>query len=77
MLSVRGLGCFVEQWHGTRGNKDRVLVQVVGVDADYREYGKGGDNSEEVINDLPAGATVKVKMIALNGALDQGSIPDF
>ena len=73
-LSNAGTGRVAAEWtRGTRSNDDRIFIQVVGVDADFREYGKSGGDSEELLKNLPSGATVKVKIIALNGSL---SAPD-
>lgn len=69
-LSNAGTGRVAAEWtRGTRSNDDRIFIQVVGVDPDWREYGKSGGDSEELLKNLPSGATVKVKIIALNGSL--------
>lgn len=76
-LTAIGAGKVLAEWQrGTRSTNDRVLIQIIGVDADYREYGKSGGDSEEVIQDLPAGATVKVKIVALNGSLEAAEGPE-
>lgn len=65
------------EWErGTRSNDDRILIQVIGVDAGWREYGKSGGDSEELLKNLPSGATVKVKIIALNGSLEAVDGPE-
>lgn len=77
VLTAIGAGKILAEWErGRRSNNDRVLIQIVGVDPEYREYGKSGGDSEEVIKDLPAGATVRVKIIALNGSLEAASGPE-
>ena len=53
-----------------------MLIQILGVDADDREYGKSGNTSEIVIKDLPPASTVKVKIIALNGSLEAPTGPE-
>ena len=76
-LTSAGLGRILAEWEpGTRSDDDRILIQIVGVDADYREYGKSGGDGEELIKNLPPGATVKVKIIALNGSLEASSGPE-
>ena len=76
-LTSAGLGRILAEWEpGTRSDDDRILIQIVGVDADYREYGKSGGDGEELLKNLPAGATVKVKIIALNGSLEAPSGPE-
>ncbi|MCX6854957.1 MAG: hypothetical protein NTV80_08645 [Verrucomicrobia bacterium] len=49
---------------------------IVGVDADYREYGKSGGDGEELLKNLPSGATVKIKIISLNGSLEAPTGPE-
>lgn len=46
------------------------------MDAGYREYSKSGNVIDELIKGLPAGSTVKVKIIALNGSLEAASGPE-
>lgn len=76
-LSLAGTGQILAGWkRGTRSDDNRIFIQVVGVDEDYREYGKSGNVMETVIKDLPAGAVVKVKIIALNGSLEAVSGPE-
>jgi hypothetical protein len=76
-LSLAGDGQILAGWtRGMRSDDNRILIQVVGVDADYREYGKSGNVMETVLKDLPAGAVVKVKIIALNGSLEATSGPE-
>ena len=60
----------LDLFRGQESNDNRILVQIVGVDLDYREYGKSGDATDELLKDLPAGATVRVKILALNGSLE-------
>ena len=52
------------------------LLRVVGVDAAFREYGKSGGSNGLLIKDLPTGATVRVKIIALNGSLEAPTGPE-
>ncbi len=76
-LSLAGDNRALAEWtRGTRSDNNRVLIQILGVDADYREYGKSGNTSEIVIKDLPPASTVKVKIIALNGSLEAPTGPD-
>jgi len=76
-LTHAGLNRIAAEWDpGTRSDDDRILIQIIGVDADYREYGKSGGDGEELIKNLPSGATVKVKIIALNGSLEASSGPE-
>ena len=71
VLTTVGLGRVLAEWEpGTRSNNDRILIQIVGVDADFREYGKSGGDGEELLKNLPSGATLRVKIIALNGSLE-------
>ena len=49
---------------------------IVGLDADYREYGKSGGDGEELLKNLPSGATVKIKIISLNGSLEAPTGPE-
>lgn len=70
-LEPAGPGRVLAEWErGRRSNNNRLLIQVVGVDADFREYGKSGNVTEFTIKDLPTGATVRVKILALNGSLE-------
>lgn len=76
-LSLAGTGQVLAGWkRGMRSDDNRIFIQIVGVDADYREYGKSGNVMETVLKDLPAGAVVKVKIIALNGSLEAVSGPE-
>jgi len=71
VLTLAGLNRIAAEWEpGRRSDDDRILIQIVGVDEDFREYGKSGGDGEELIKNLPAGATVRVKIIALNGSLE-------
>lgn len=77
VLSLAGPGQILAEWQrGVRSNNNRVLIQVLGVDADYREYSKSGNGADEVIKDLPPGSTVKVRIIALNGSLEAATGPE-
>lgn len=77
VLTALGSGKVLAEWdRGTRSTNDRVLIQVVGVDLDYREYGKSGGDAQEVVKDLPPASTVKVKIIALNGSLEALTGPE-
>lgn len=77
LLTHAGSGRVHAEWErGTRSNDDRILIQVIGVDAGWREYGKSGGDSEELLKNLPSGATVKVKIIALNGSLEAVDGPE-
>jgi hypothetical protein len=70
-LTGAGTGRVLAEWtRGRRSNNNRVLVQIVGTDPEWREYGKSGNVTEFTIKDLPPGATLKVKIIALNGGLE-------
>lgn len=76
-LTNAGLGRIAAEWEpGTRSDDDRILIQIVGVDPDYREYGKSGGDGEELLKNLPSGATVKVKIISLNGSLEAPDGPE-
>lgn len=76
-LSGAGSGRVLAEWDpGRRSDDDRVMIQIVGVDADFREYGKSGGDGEEVIKDLPPGATLRVRIIALNGSLEAPGGPE-
>ena len=77
VLSLAGPHQVLAEWdRGTRSNDNRVLIQVVGVDAQYREYSKSGDATDELIKALPSNATLKVKIIALNSGLEASSGPE-
>ena len=77
VLSLAGTHQVLAEWdRGTRSNDNRVLIQVVGVDAQYREYSKSGDATDELIKALPSNATLKVKIIALNSGLEASSGPE-
>jgi hypothetical protein len=45
------------------------------VDAAFREYGKSGGSNGLLIKDLPTNATVRVKIIVLNGSLEAPQRP--
>lgn len=76
-LTTAGLGRIAAEWErGTRSDDDRILIQIIGIDPDYREYGKSGGDGEELLKNLPTGATVKVKIIALNGSLEALTGPE-
>ena len=76
VLSSAGTGRVLAEWdRGRRSNNDRVLIQIVDVDPDFHEYGKSGGDGEEVIKDQPSGATLRVKILALNGSLEAPSGP--
>ena len=71
VLTTVGLGRVLAEWDpGTRSNNDRILIQIVGVDADFREYGKSGGDGEELLKNQPSGALLRVKIIAMNGSLE-------
>ncbi len=54
VLSSAGLGRIIAEWPpGTRSDDDRILIMIVGVDADYREYGKSGGDGEELLKKPP------------------------
>jgi hypothetical protein len=77
VLSLAGTGQILAEWvRGVRSSNNRVLIQILGVDAGYREYSKSGNVTDELIKGLPAGSTVKVKIIALNGSLEAASGPE-
>jgi hypothetical protein len=77
VLSLAGTGqILAERVRGVRSSNNRVLIQILGVDAGYREYSKSGNVTDELIKGLPAGSTVKVKIIALNGSLEAASGPE-
>lgn len=77
VLSLAGANRVLAEWkRGTRSDDNRVLIQILGVDADYREYSKSGNSTDELIKDLPSGSTVKVKIIALNGSLEASDGPE-
>lgn len=46
------------------------------MDAAFREYGKSGGSNGLLIKDLPTNATVRVKIIVLNGSLEAPSGPE-
>ena len=60
---------------GVRSDDDKVFIQVVGVDEDFRYYGRSGGDGDILISDLPSNATVRVKIIALNGSLEAADGP--
>jgi hypothetical protein len=77
VLSNAGPGKVLAEWdRGTRSDDDRILIQVLTVDNALREYGKSGGDSQEVLKALPPGKTVRVKIIALNGALEAPDGPE-
>ncbi len=77
LLTLAGDGRIIAEWvRGTRSDDNRVLIQVIGVDTEYREYSKSGNTTEEVIKGMASGTTVKVNIIALNGSLEASSGPE-
>lgn len=58
---------FVDWADARRANYYRVWVQVVGVDADFRQADRR-DESDATLAGLPSGQTVKVKITAANDA---------
>ena len=71
-LTLTGAGpkrALAEWPHATRGTRYRVFIQVVGTDADFRLY-DSTDGLEMLIKDLPAGATVRVKIKSANDGGD-------
>jgi hypothetical protein len=77
VLSVAGPQQVLAEWErGTRSNDNRVLIWVVGVDTNWREYSKSGDATDELIKGQPPGATLKVKIIALNSGLEASDGPE-
>ena len=67
----------IAEWSpGTRSDDDRILIMIVGTEADYREYDKSGGDGEELLKNLTSGATVKIKIISLNGSLEAPSGPE-
>lgn len=77
ILSGAGVKRVLSQWtRGSRSDDNRIMVQVVGVDLEYRELDKSGEATEYVIKDMPSGATLKVKIIALNGSLEAVTGPE-
>lgn len=77
MLSEAGTGRVLVEWkRGRRSNNNRILVQIVGVDEDWRECGKSGNTTETLLLNLPPGATLRVKIIALNGSLAATTGPE-
>ncbi len=77
VLTSAGLNRAAAEWEpGTRSDDDLILIQIVGVDAEYREYGKSGGDGEEILKNLPSGATVKIKIISLNGSLRASDGPE-
>jgi hypothetical protein len=76
-LTAAGTGSVLAEWdRGMRSDDDRILIKVVGVDADYTQYGKSGGDGQEVIKGQPSGATLSVKIVALNGSLEADSGPE-
>ena len=49
------------------------------MDPDFVERGKSGGDSQEVLKNLTVGATMRVKIIALNGSLEapDGPVVEF
>ncbi|MBK8039076.1 MAG: hypothetical protein IPK22_18390 [Verrucomicrobiaceae bacterium] len=77
VLTAVSPGRILAEWsRGTRSNNHRVLIQLLGTDPDYREYARSGDSLEKLISDQPTGATLKVKIIALNGSLEAPDGPE-
>ncbi|MCB1078135.1 MAG: fibronectin type III domain-containing protein [Verrucomicrobiae bacterium] len=77
LLSPAGSGRVLAEWtRGRRSDNNRVLVWIVGVDADWREHGKSGNVTEFTLKDQPPGATLKVKILALNGSLEAPDGPE-
>lgn len=65
------------EWErGRRSDNNRVLIKIIGVDAEWREYGKSGNVAELLIKDQPPGATLRVRLIALNGGLEAPDGPE-
>jgi hypothetical protein len=58
---------FVDWEDARRAGHYRVLIQVVGADADFRQADRR-DESDATLTGLPSGATVKVKVTAANDA---------
>ena len=77
VLSGAGASRVLAQWkRGRRSDDNRVLIKIIGVDADWREYGKSGNVTEVLIKDQPPGATLRVRLIALNGSLEAPDGPE-
>ncbi|MCP5550815.1 MAG: fibronectin type III domain-containing protein [Akkermansiaceae bacterium] len=76
-LSPAGPGRALISWdRGARSDDNRILIQIVGTDTEWREYGKTGNVTETTIKDQPSGATLRVKVIALNGSLEASDGPE-
>ncbi|MCB1087623.1 MAG: hypothetical protein KDM63_11300, partial [Verrucomicrobiae bacterium] len=77
VLSPAGPGRVLAEWErGSRSDDNRLLIQVTGIDTEWREYGKTGNAVESVIKDQPTGVILKVKLLALNGSLEAPSGPE-
>lgn len=52
------------------------MIQLIGTDAEYRQYAKSGNTTKLTFKDQPVGATLRVKIVALNGSLEAASGPE-
>ena len=69
-LTATGPGAAFATWHpARRAEHYRVLLMIVGVDADYRQVAER-DECDAALADLPARALVRVKIVAMNEAAD-------
>jgi hypothetical protein len=77
VFTALGGGKGLAEWErGTRSTDDRILIMVLGTDTEFREYGKSGGDGQEILKNLPVGATVRIKIVALNGSLEAASGPE-
>jgi hypothetical protein len=72
-----GTSRVLAEWdRGERSNNDRVLIQTVGVDTEWREDARSGGDGEHLIEDLAAGSTLRVRIIARHGSLEAATGPE-
>jgi len=72
-----GTSRVLAEWdRGERSNNDRVLIQTVGVDTEWREDARSGGDGEHLIQDLAAGSTLRVRIIARHGSLEAATGPE-
>lgn len=65
------------EWQpGRRSVSARVMIQILGVDAAFRQYGKSRSRDSLLIKGLPTGATVRVKILCRRGSLEAPDGPE-
>lgn len=78
-LELSGAGptrIYAEWQPGRRSVSARVMIQILGVDAAFRQYGKSRSRDSLLIKNLPTGATVRVKILCRRGSLEAPDGPE-